>query len=572
MMTHIICCFSVFFGVAHLIFVLLLLLISISPSINHPAPSIQAQQMRIYITVTFAAGASFVSLFSLWKSHQLLISHASLQSMALRSASGAFHPVTRNFTQLGNDLAPFLTAEEISRIKESDISFVRNEVAGNIWPSWKNDTIQIQPMLDFIHRLLIDPSNTYTETREISLLQREMFMETPYVISQSGLYCSSSLKQRNMGFQQRNRLMPVEGLMNEALKLFHSSQKGERRAKWAQLDKLLKRGRSFPFLIYAGDHKSCGYHNYKDENNVSQSIPLFTFGVKAKTLGCWNGFPIASYKMIRDSKRTMQDWDKQFEEMDNRYLWHKKLLKLAWRGSLTDRSALRDLGRVDGVTPRMKLVSLGNHDYNNTQLFDVGFASTHNFAKNNVSSLDYPTKGPIIPFAEMQRYIAIIDIDGNGWSSRFPTQLCLNSVSLKVEPRYPDYFVELQVKPGVHYIPIKADLSDLLEKTLWVILHPKESQQIVANARKWCREHMVWKSLAHDMLDTWEKYVIFLNEHDPTWFDTWDKQWKVWKRRDLPYELLRPFKRTDNGPLRFRPVKVSPELKGFLLGIVMKYS
>ncbi|GAX24793.1 hypothetical protein FisN_18Lh128 [Fistulifera solaris] len=492
--------------------------------------------------------------------------------MALLSVTGTFHQAPVDPTQLSSDLASLLTAETINTIAESDISFVRNEVAGDIWPSWKNGTLQLQPMLDFIHRLLVDPSNTYTETREGSLLQRRMFIETPYIVSQSGLYCSSSVKKRNMRFQQRNRLMPVEGLMNEALKLFHSSQKSERQAKWAQLDNLLAQGHSVPFLVYPGDYRSCGFHNFRDENNVSQSLPLFTFGVKANALGCWNGFPIASYKMIRDSKRTWQDWDQEFEETDKRYPWHKKIYKVAWRGSLTDRSALGDLGLFDGVTPRMKLVALGNHAYNKTQLFDVGFASTQNFEKRNISSVDYPTKGPINPFSEMQRYIAIIDIDGNGWSSRFPTQLCLNSVSLKVEPRYPDYFVGSQVKPGVHYIPIKPDLSDLLEKTLWVMLHPRESQQIVANAREWCREHMVWKSLAHDMLDIWEKYVTWLNEHDPSWSDIWEKQWKIWKRRDFPSEMLQPFKRKNNGPLRFRPVKVTPELQGFLLGIVMKYS
>jgi hypothetical protein len=528
--------------------------------------------MRINTTVSFAISAGFVTLFSLWTSHQLLINNASLQTVALRSAIGAFDPATCNLTQLSSDLASFFTAEKINTIAESDISFVRNEVAGDIWPSWKNGTIQMQPMLDFISRLLVDPSHTYTETREMSLLQRGMFMETPYVISQSGLYCSKSLKERNMRFQQRNRLMPVEGLMNEALKLYYSSQRSERQSNWAQLDGLLEQGHSFPFLVFPGDYRSCGYQNYIDENDVSHNLPLFTFGVKANALRCWNGFPIASYKMIRDSKRTSQDWDKEFKEMDKRYPWHEKVPKVAWRGSLTDSSALGDLGLFDGVTPRMRLVALGNHAYNKTQLFDVGFSSTRTFDKRSISSLDYPAKGSTTPFAEMQRYIAIIDIDGNAWSSRFPTQLCLNSVSLKVEPRYSDYFVESQVKPGVHYIPIKADLSDLLEKTLWVMLHPKESRQIVANARKWCREHMVWKSLARDMLDTWEKYVTWLNEHDPNWYDIWDKQWKIWKRRDFLSEMLRPFKRKNNDPLRFRPVKVTPELKGFLLGIVMKYS
>ena len=37
-----------------------------------------------------------------------------------------------------------------------------------------------------------------------------------------------------------------------------------------------------------------------------------------------------------------------------------------------------------------------------------------------------------MPFNDQMKFKAIIDIDGNTWSSRFPELLCTNSVVIKV--------------------------------------------------------------------------------------------------------------------------------------------
>lgn len=466
----------------------------------------------------------FLILYSIWASYQLAVSSISGEKLILRNAKA--------WTS-SNDLTSLLSAERITEINESNIHFVRDiTTQSSVWPSWRNETIQIQPMLDFVNRLLLDKNKTtFTEVREKDRVQLDMFAEMPYVVSRYGVQYSKTLRRRNVGGQQKHRLVPVEGLMNEALQLLVSSQREVRKRKWPRLhDLLIKKKHSFPFLVFFGDHNACDYHNYRDENNMSHSLPLFTFGVKANTMGCWNGFPIASYKMIRDSKRESRDWDMEFRERDLRFPWREKIPKVVWRGSLSD-----VIAAVDGETPRSKLVTLANYAYNQTSLFDIGFSGTNHFDIFNYSNITHPVKDPIRPFAELQNYVAVIDIDGNAWSSRFPTQLCLNSLTLKVEPRYSDYFIGTQVKPGVHYISIKADLSDLLEKSLWVMLHPKESRKIAMNARKWCREHMVWKSLAHDLLDSWEQYITWLKEHDPRWYETWEKQWKKWEQDSVTF-------------------------------------
>jgi len=109
-------------------------------------------------------------------------------------------------------------------------------------------------------------------------------------------------------------------------------------------------------------------------------------------------------------------------------------------------------------------------------------------------------------------------MDGNSWSSRFATLLCYNSVVIKIEPKYVEYFYT-NLHPWTHYIPVKDDLSDLHENVEWALNPENEAtvQDIIMAANEWCIRRMVPDELAHDLLDIWEAYVRNLNRADPNW-------------------------------------------------------
>ena len=132
---------------------------------------------------------------------------------------------------------------------------------------------------------------------------------------------------------------------------------------------------------------------------------------------------------------------------------------------------------------------------------------------------------PPIPLEDFATYRAVLDTDGNSWSSRFGRLLCQNSVVLKVEPHYVDSFYRT-LMPWEHYIPIQYDLSDLLETTEWV-LHPTNDatvRAIVERAHDWCRENMVRDALAMETLDSLEYYVAMLNRHSVDWHYVWRRR------------------------------------------------
>ena len=128
-------------------------------------------------------------------------------------------------------------------------------------------------------------------------------------------------------------------------------------------------------------------------------------------------------------------------------------------------------------------------------------------------------------------------MDGNSWSARFGTLLCYNSVIVKVEPEYVDYFYH-DLIPWKHYVPVKQDLSDLVKNAEY-ILDPENDasvREIVASANAWCSQRFTRKQLAYDMIDIWEAYLQMLNRADPDWTKAWEKK----KTQIFPsnYELV----------------------------------
>lgn len=101
--------------------------------------------------------------------------------------------------------------------------------------------------------------------------------------------------------------------------------------------------------------------------------------------------------------------------------------------------------------------------------------------------------------------------------------LCFNSVVIKIEPKYFDYFYS-DLKPWTHFIPVKNDLSDLDEKVRWALDDKNEPavKSIIQSANQYCSKRLVRDELATDVLDIYEAYVRLLDRHDVNWQAKWN--------------------------------------------------
>jgi hypothetical protein len=83
----------------------------------------------------------------------------------------------------------------------------------------------------------------------------------------------------------------------------------------------------------------------------------------------------------------------------------------------------------------------------------------------------------------VKTYSILIDIEGNGYSGRLKYLLWSHRPVLLVDRPHKEFFFEY-LKEWEHYIPVKRDLSDLIEKTIWCMTNPDEANKIAENAYK----------------------------------------------------------------------------------------
>ena len=88
---------------------------------------------------------------------------------------------------------------------------------------------------------------------------------------------------------------------------------------------------------------------------------------------------------------------------------------------------------------------------------------------------------------EQSEYKYIIEVEGNVAAHRIASDMLLGSVLLMVYTEYTLWFQHL-LKEYVHYIPVKSDLSDLVEKIRWCHEHDDVCEKIAKNARDFAME------------------------------------------------------------------------------------
>jgi hypothetical protein len=99
------------------------------------------------------------------------------------------------------------------------------------------------------------------------------------------------------------------------------------------------------------------------------------------------------------------------------------------------------------------------------------------------------TKFPIVPkmpMSEQAMHKYIIHIDGNVAAYRLLATMMTGSLILKVEGPY-TLWIDHVLKPGKHYIPVKADLSDLLEVVEWCKNHDDKCKKIALNGYEFAK-------------------------------------------------------------------------------------
>lgn len=168
--------------------------------------------------------------------------------------------------------------------------------------------------------------------------------------------------------------------------------------------------------------------------------------------------------------------------------WPERSDDIVWRGSAFGQGYLsfaEEMAKNPATYQRIRLAHLAKGS-------EVDFCFVEHELTDDiiVPMLKSGLMGERIPEPSWVNRKYAIDIDGftNAWSNFF-IRMKLGCCVFKVDSQfgYKQWYYD-RIKPFKHYIPIKADLSDLFEKIDWARAHPAECEQIAAAGQAFVNE------------------------------------------------------------------------------------
>lgn len=122
---------------------------------------------------------------------------------------------------------------------------------------------------------------------------------------------------------------------------------------------------------------------------------------------------------------------------------------------------------------RQQLLEIGNNNKDLFDIFDMKWIQSGKIFLNSTKYISIPEL--------VKKYSILIDIEGNGYSGRLKYLLWSHRPLLMVDRPHKEFFFEF-LKEWEHYIPVKRDLSDLIEKTKWCFDNYHKALHISENA------------------------------------------------------------------------------------------
>jgi len=169
-----------------------------------------------------------------------------------------------------------------------------------------------------------------------------------------------------------------------------------------------------------------------------------------------------------------------------KYAWKDKLEQVIFRGASTGQNL-----RIKACTLAFPWLNAGITKWNARPRLDLSKSPFLETIKKCGLSL-VPEMSP----DEQARFKYVLNIPGHVCAYRLTTELKMGSVVLLVECEYRLWFQKFLKPTDIttgflgHYIPIKADFSNLETVYNWCITHDSECQKIIANAQAFYKEYL----------------------------------------------------------------------------------
>jgi hypothetical protein len=245
-----------------------------------------------------------------------------------------------------------------------------------------------------------------------------------------------------------------------------------------EADKLYKWRDFKEIVIHTKDFESNEYdYTYSKQKNPVNLVPDFSF----------HAWPQVG----------INDYNDFVKEIDIAGKHAYELNKVGW------------IGNASSHVNRDKLIEIGSHNRDLFDFFDMRWMYSGNTLLGSTNYISTPDL--------VKKYAIIIDIEGHGWSARLKQLLWSHRPLILVDRPHKEYFFE-HLKEWEHYIPVKRDLSDLVEKTKWCLTNYYEALKIAENAYQFAKLYLTreacykqWNTL---ITSTQCSYKIIVSRYD----------------------------------------------------------
>lgn len=172
--------------------------------------------------------------------------------------------------------------------------------------------------------------------------------------------------------------------------------------------------------------------------------------------------------------------------------WYNKTNTLVWRGVST--------GIKDGGIPhRLRVISnlMNSLRVNDDSavhvdsLIDIGFTSIVRAEPGNETAYEHLLKD-MLGYEEQLQYKYLLNLEGNDVSTGLKWMLLSNSVVFMPIPTCVSWAMEQLLCPWFHYIPIRDDMMDLMEKINWCMENDATCERISLHATQFMND--LWMS------------------------------------------------------------------------------
>ncbi len=218
-----------------------------------------------------------------------------------------------------------------------------------------------------------------------------------------------------------------------------------------------------------------------DAYTLSNGVPVFSM---CKRESDYWAILVPDFDALREKFQVLPTKDLTVYEPR----WEDKKDLLIWRGSTAQASLDGELMRPDNIH-RFSRVILCELSQKYPELIDAKFT----FFAQGGENIPYLKRFQArqMPFEELIQYKHHLFIDGNvspysasGW------KFFINSLIFKPDSPWIQWYFNA-LRPYEHYIPLQKDLSDLVEKFLWVKNHSEEASRIVRQTREFAVKNLI---------------------------------------------------------------------------------